>query len=59
MLFQFLFTKFSNYELFSCLKKVDHVTNYCKKKKAYTNYSDLRSHIIAKRGNGGEEIAYR
>ena len=33
MLFQFLLTKFSNSEPASCLHKVDHVTNYCKKKK--------------------------
>ena len=29
MLFQFLLTKFSKSELFSCLQKVDQVTNYC------------------------------
>ena len=31
MLFQFTLTKFSKSELFSCLQKVDHVTNYCKR----------------------------
>ena len=31
MLFQFLLTKFSKRKLFSCLQKVDLVTNYCKK----------------------------
>ena len=31
MLFQFLLTKFSKSKLFSCLQKVDLVTNYCKK----------------------------
>ena len=33
MLFQLLLTNFSKSELFLCLQKVDHVTNYCKKKK--------------------------
>ena len=33
MLFQLLLTNFSKSELFSCLQKVDDVTNYCKKKK--------------------------
>ena len=33
MLFQLLLTNFSKSELFSCLQKVYHVTNYCKKKK--------------------------
>ena len=31
MLFQFLLTKFSKSELFSCLQKVVHMTNYCKR----------------------------
>ena len=31
MLFQLLLTNVSKSELFSCLQKVDHVTNYCKK----------------------------
>ena len=31
MLFQFLLSKVSKSELFSCLQKVDHVTNYCKR----------------------------
>ena len=31
MLFQFMLTKFSKSERFSCLQKVDHVTNYCKR----------------------------
>jgi len=30
MLFQFLLSKLSKSELFSCLQKVDHVNNYCK-----------------------------
>ena len=30
LLFQFLLTKFSKSELFSCLQKVDQVTNHCK-----------------------------
>ena len=35
MLFQLLLTNFSKSELFSCLQKVDYVTNYCKKKKTF------------------------
>ena len=31
MLFKFLITKFSKKELFSCLRKVDDMINYCKR----------------------------
>ena len=31
MLFQFLLTELSKSKLFTCLQKVDHVSNYCKR----------------------------
>ena len=34
MLFQFLLTKFSKSKVFSCLQRVDHVTNYCQRPNA-------------------------
>ena len=44
MLFQFLLTKLSISELFSCSQKVDHVTNYCKRPTIETLDRKLKPH---------------
>ena len=43
MLFQFQLSQLSKSELFSCLQKVDHVTNYCKRPRlALSGHPGLR-----------------
>ena len=49
MLFQLKLTKFSKSELFSCLNKIDHVTNYYKRPIAKIISRDMRdnqNHIL-------------
>ena len=46
MLFQFLLTKFFKSWLFSCLKKVDHVTNYCKRPITLANNEKNNFHLF-------------